>query len=305
MCFAQQFHFSELFNGLMGNIDSILFRPPPVTPLSPSIRFFLTTEYGNKIPACFFRRVGASITILYSHGNAEDLGLIINHLMILSRKLNVNILAYDYTGYGEAAGYPSEDNCYADIEAAYHHLVSHRKINPRQIVLYGRSVGSGPSTYIAAKLANIGEQIGGLILECPFKSVISVVADFGCSSIIGDKFPNIVRISSVRAPVMIIHGTEDNTVPISHGEHLYESIEDCYKAKPYWVLGKGHNDLDYSSDPLIQRLHDYLRNYLGDYFVPSSCQQGTSKARFLESSRNVRYHSRYQHDDTRNRIYIK
>jgi hypothetical protein len=94
-------------------------------------------------------------------------------------------------------GTPSEEHCYADIDAAYEHLISFRKINPQNIVIYGRSVGSGPSTFLASKLGNEGEELGALILECPFKSVIRVVADVGCT-VMNDRFPNIDRISSVR-----------------------------------------------------------------------------------------------------------
>lgn len=88
----------------MGNVNSILFRPPEVTPLHPNCRFFLTNSYGNRIPACFFRRIGASVTLLYSHANAEDLGLMFGWIKCLSRRLNVNVLAFDYTGYGESDG---------------------------------------------------------------------------------------------------------------------------------------------------------------------------------------------------------
>jgi hypothetical protein len=94
-------------------------------------------------------------------------------------------------------GSPSEENCYADIDAAYEHLITFRETDPRQIVLYGRSVGSGPATFLASKLATEGEELGGLILECPFKSVLRVVADVGCT-MMNDRFPNIDRISSVR-----------------------------------------------------------------------------------------------------------
>jgi fermentation-respiration switch protein FrsA (DUF1100 family) len=249
----------------MGNVNSILFRPPPPTLLHPNCRFFLTTALGNRIPACYFKRAGAGITLLYSHANAEDLGLMFGWLKCLSRRLNVNILAYDYTGYGESDGEPSEEACYADIDAAYDHLITFRNLDPKQIVIYGRSVGSGPATYLAAKLSEEGEQIGGLILECPFKSVFRVIADFGCT-VLGDKFPNIDRISSVRCPTLIVHGTDDRTIPMTHGVGLYDEIPSDFRAKPYWVLGKGHNDLDYSSfDPLVVKLTDFLDEHLAEF----------------------------------------
>uniref|UniRef100_A0A7S3V3Z7 AB hydrolase-1 domain-containing protein n=2 Tax=Chaetoceros debilis TaxID=122233 RepID=A0A7S3V3Z7_9STRA len=277
----------------MGNVNSILFRPPEVTPLHPNNRFFLTNSYGNRIPACFFRRIGASVTLLYSHANAEDLGLMFGWIKCLSRRLNVNVLAFDYTGYGESDGEPCEEACYADIDVAYEYLINVRKIDPSKIVLYGRSVGSGPATYLAAKLSDEGVEIGGLVLEASFKSVYRVVADFGCT-VLGDKFPNIDRISSVRyveyvaiffnfsfllhsdqsissyfpissrCPTMIIHGADDKTIPIEHGLALHNAIHESYKAEPYWVLGKGHNDLDYNFEPLVNKLNDFLDIYLDD-----------------------------------------
>jgi len=260
------------------NVNSILFRPPPTTPLHPSCRFWLTTAHGNRIPAVYFKRSGAMITVLYSHANAEDLGLMFGWLKCLSRRLNVNILAYDYTGYGEADGEPSEENCYADIDAAYDHLVNFRRLKPQQIILYGRSVGSGPATYLAAKCAETGDKVGGLILECAFKSVIRVVMDMGCT-VIGDKFPNIDRISSIRCPTMVIHGTEDSTIPIEHGTSLYELINEDYKAEPFWALGKGHNDMDYNFDPLIERLQRFLHDYLGSYISKDKKKKKVSMKR--------------------------
>lgn len=185
-------------------------------------------------------------------------------LKCLARRLNVNILAYDYTGYGESSGEPSEDACYADIEAAYDYLVNDRKLDPRQILLYGRSVGSGPATYLASKLSIERVPIGGLILECPFKSVYRVVADFGCT-VLGDKFPNIDRISSVRCPTLIIHGTDDRTIPFEHGIGLYDAIPVEVRAKPYWMIGKGHNNIDYNSDQLIESLSAYLEQHVPLY----------------------------------------
>jgi hypothetical protein len=94
-------------------------------------------------------------------------------------------------------GEPSEENCYADIEAAFDHLINFRKLDSRQIIIYGRSVGSGPATYLAERCAKSHIEVGGLILECPFKSVLRVVADVGFT-VMGDKFPNIDRMPQVR-----------------------------------------------------------------------------------------------------------
>eukprot|EP01083_Nonionella_stella_P314875 1135843_1 len=82
-------------------ISRLLFQPPSSpTPLHPNRYFFLTTESGLKFPAFFIRQPLARYTVLYSHGNAEDLGMIYSYLLELSKLLYINIMAYDYTGYG-------------------------------------------------------------------------------------------------------------------------------------------------------------------------------------------------------------
>ena len=167
-------------------ISSLLFQPPPPTYLHPSRHFWLNTSTGSRIPAFFIERPNAQVTILFSHGNAEDLGMIYDWFNDLARVLRVNIMAYDYTGYGKSNGTPCEENCYADIEAAFQYLLEVRRVQPEQIVLYGRSLGSGPSCYLAAKTAREGQSVGGVILQSPLLSAYRVAFDFRFT-MIGDK----------------------------------------------------------------------------------------------------------------------
>ena len=96
----------------------------------------------------------------------------------LARVLRVNIMAYDYTGYGKSNGVPAEENVYADIEAAFQYLLEVRRLQPEQIVLYGRSLGSGPSCYLASKTAREGQSVGGVILQSPLLSAFRVAFEF-------------------------------------------------------------------------------------------------------------------------------
>jgi pimeloyl-ACP methyl ester carboxylesterase len=122
----------------------------------------------------------------------------------LAKSLHVSILAYDYTGYGlSQPSIPSEENCYADIDAAYDYLVNERQILPENIVLYGRSLGSGPSCYLAARTAEAGSPVAGLILHAPFLSVFRVVFESGCT-LIGDKFPNVDVAPYIRYDLFFI-----------------------------------------------------------------------------------------------------
>ena len=96
----------------------------------------LLTRLKQEIPCYLILHCEAQYTILFSHGNAADIGLMRNHLLDMRQSCKVNILAYEYSGYGEASGNPSIDNTYADIEAAYHYLVDEMSISPHTIVLY-------------------------------------------------------------------------------------------------------------------------------------------------------------------------
>jgi len=104
--------------------------------------------------------------------------------------LRVNLFAYDYTGYGMAydEGSPSEEDCYSDIEAAFKYLRFNLGVPSKNIVLYGRSLGSGPSCYMASGTAesedpSLGGPVGGVILHAPFLSVYRIVIDPGCTTL--------------------------------------------------------------------------------------------------------------------------
>ncbi|GAX21263.1 hypothetical protein FisN_1Lh092 [Fistulifera solaris] len=241
-------------------ISSLLFQPPAPTYLHPSRHFWLTNEDGSSIPAFFIERPSASVTILFSHGNAEDLGMIYDWFSDLARVLRVNIMAYDYTGYGKASGVPSEQSCYKDIEAAYRYLVDVRHIQPEQIVLYGRSLGSGPSCYLARKTAQQGRSVGGIILQSPLLSAYRVAFDFRFT-MMGDRFPNVDYAPDIATPVFIIHGTQDEVVPFWHGEELFLAVPQQWRARPFWVEGAGHNNIEAllrSTGLFVHKLSEFL-----------------------------------------------
>ena len=152
------------------------------------------------IPAFFLRRKGAKVTILFSHGNAEDLGMMYRRMKEMAMLLCANVLAYDYTGYGLSKPRnhpPTEAMCYRNIEAAYNHLTQTMKIPPNEIILYGRSLGSGPSCYLAKKTADDGASVAGLILHSPFLSIYRIVLDCRVN-LVGDMFINRSRAKDVR-----------------------------------------------------------------------------------------------------------
>lgn len=239
-------------------ISTLVFQPPPPNRLRESKLIWLNTSRGNRIPATYICTPGAKLTILYSHANAEDLGNIYPWCKFLSKALGANLLAYDYSGYGLSTGEPCEENCYADITAAYQYLLDVRKINPKNIILYGRSLGSGPSCFLATKSAEQGNSVGGLILHAPFLSIYRVVMDTRCT-LIGDQFPNVDYAPHIRCPAFLIHGTKDNIVPFSHSERLHQEFPEEFRTKPFFINGMGHNQIHAVLRPVfIKRLLQFL-----------------------------------------------
>lgn len=276
-------------------ISTLVFRPPTPTKIRKDRYFFIdvpiesrsvscvsTTTCGmvpptesttdailtesHKIPAFYIRRRGARITFLFSHGNAEDLGMMYNRMKDMARILGVNVLAYDYTGYGlSTGGIPSEAMCYRNIEAAYKYLRYDRTTPASHIVLYGRSLGSGPSCYLARKTAEDGESVAGLILHSPFLSIYRIVMDFGFN-MVGDMFKNSTNARKVNCPVLVMHGKEDEVIPFWHADHLLQSFPPQYRAQPFWVSNLGHNHIEvHERKKYVQRITTFL-----DQYVPSN-----------------------------------
>jgi abhydrolase domain-containing protein 17 len=182
-----------------------------------------------------------------------------------------------------STGNPSEENCYADIEAAYKFLRFDLHVPSQNIVLYGRSLGSGPSCYLASGTAqstdpSLGGPVGGVILHAPFLSVYRIVIDTGCT-VYGDKFPNIDYAPMIKSPLILVHGTADQIVPFNHSERLFEALPPQSRARPLYVEGMGHNNVHSVVRPMfVARLNEYLEEHVWPKVrqqeVPSSLPYG-------------------------------
>lgn len=295
-------------------MSTLLFQPPPPSKLKEHKIVWLNTRQGSKIPSFYigYRRKGGvesckslsaseirasspeqGITILYSHANAEDLGSIYPWCKFLSKMLHVNLFAYDYTGYGMAfeEGDPSEAHCYADIDAAYEYLRQDLKIPAQNIVLYGRSLGSGPSCYMAAKTASEAKgkllndgPVGGVILHAPFLSVYRVVLETGCT-VYGDKFPNIDFAPMADSPFILVHGRKDQIVPFNHSERLFNALPEHCRAKPLFIDGMGHNNVHAEVRPVfVDRLSDFLHDHVNPVGGQTTLARRRTKSRKSRNS---------------------
>lgn len=230
----------------------------------------ISTSRSQTIPLFHFKYPGAKTTVLWSHANAMDCGEMYFFFINLAERLRVNVCAYDYSGYGSATGEPSERNVYADGTAALDYLRSAGAADEgKLLVLYGQSIGSAPTLYLASKY-----KVSGVVLHAALLSglrfLIPPSTGFcsvgGCCSpvcvyALCDPFPNQKRIKKVQCPVLCIHGTADRTVDVSHSLELHERVPDQYKRPPYIVNGAGHESVfDSDPDAYFGRLDDFLRS---------------------------------------------
>lgn len=194
----------------------------------PDVRYenlkvtILETKTKTKVPVLCLTHPEAKYTIIYSHGNATDCGAMFVMYAMIALSLKVNVVGYDYTGYGASLKYnvrPTEKQTYKDIECVYDWCIETKLVKDpaKEVILYGQSVGSGPSTYLASK-----RPIAGLVLHSPIMSGLRVVmkSRLLCCC---DIFPNINRITKVKCPVFVIHGLQDREVKVEHGNRLYSA----------------------------------------------------------------------------------
>jgi abhydrolase domain-containing protein 17 len=214
--------------------NRLIFQPHPSSYKDIPEFLKLTTENGNKITALYLPNPSAKFTLLVSHGNAEDLGDDRGWYDDL-RAAGFSVFAYDYEGYGTSEGTPSERRVYQDENAAYDYLVTKLKTRPNRLIVFGRSLGTGPAVYIAAR-----KPVGGLILQSAFTSAFRVLS--GISILPFDKFRNYRDIRNVHCPILIIHGTADSVISIRHGKELYELANE--PKSHMWVDGADHNDVE-------------------------------------------------------------
>jgi len=212
--------------------DWMIFKPQPSTYQDTKDILKLTAADGVQISAVYLPNPKATYTILYSHGNAEDLGDMLPMLREL-QKLGFAVFAYDYRGYGTSGGTPSESNAYRDIDTAYDYLTTKLNVPTQKIIVYGRSVGGGPTVDLASR-----KSVAGLIVESTFTKAFLVVTRIPIVPF--DKFGNIDKIKRVRCPVLVIHGTGDSVIPFSHGQQLFAAANEPKRF--LWVEGADHNE---------------------------------------------------------------
>jgi hypothetical protein len=214
--------------------ERLIFQPQPPGPAASRGVTRIPTADGDSVAVRWLPNPAARFTLLYSHGNAEDLGDLAPFLEDL-RAAGFQVLAYDYRGYGASTRRaPTERRAYHDAEAAYAHLTGALGVSPERVILHGRSLGGGIASHLAVE-----HPAAGLVLESTFTSAFRVPIPRPIFPF--DRFATASRLRRVPVPVLVIHGTRDEVIPFAHGERLRAAART--PVRHLWVEGAGHNDL--------------------------------------------------------------
>lgn len=207
--------------------------PAPSYETDTGLTRFRHNDKGEEVTLRYLENPRSRLLVFYQHGNGEDLGRIEDRLNALV-KAGFSVLAWDYPGYGSSDGRPSEREVLRIAAKIWDSIPETYGFSHQQTVLYGRSIGSGPATWLASR-----NEAAGLIIEGGFTSIFDVALPV--KLLPWDIFDNRARLAGVRSPVLIIHGTLDETIPFSHGQALFEAAP---SPKFFlWVSGGLHNDL--------------------------------------------------------------
>ena len=196
----------------------------------------IVTADGEQLDAWFIPAPDTRGALLFLHGNAGNISHRLDSLRIFNR-LGLAVLILDYRGYGRSTGQPSERGTYEDARAAWRHLVEERGIPAERIVIFGRSLGGAVATWLATEY-----EPRGLIVESTFRSVPDLAAEIywflPVRRLARIEYPVESMMSSVTAPVLVVHSREDEIIPFHHGEALHMAAGE--RARMLELRG-GHN----------------------------------------------------------------
>ena len=175
--------------------------------------------------------------LLFFHGNAGN----ISHRMVslqLFNRLGFSTFIIDYRGYGESEGKPSEVGTYLDAEAAWRYLVEQRKVDPSQIVIFGRSLGAAIGSYVASKYAP-----RALIIESAFTNVADLAGKYypfmPVRWLTRFEYNTVDYVSAKKCPLLVVHSRQDDIIPFSHGRKIFDAAP---MPKEFLEISGSHND---------------------------------------------------------------
>jgi hypothetical protein len=221
---------------------------------------WFTNSKNQKLHGCYFpyREINPLEdpvgTILYIHGNGENVSQLLNWAEKMRVEFRCNVLVFDYAGYGKSEGKPTAPGVLDDGHAALTFLKEQEGIPTDQIIPWGFSLGGSVAVDLASK-----HDVKALIIESSFTSLADmsrvVIPFFPAEYLLWEPLSSITKIGNVRCPVFISHGRADRTIPFSQGERLFEAANE---PKTFFIPPEG---FDHHSAPHSPEHSEALREF--------------------------------------------
>lgn len=223
-------------------LNSLLYFPSRAidqTPASGFQELAFATEDGKRLHGWWIPgRAPSAGHLLFCHGNAGNVGDRVLHAALLSAA-GVDVLLFDYRGYGHSSGRPGEAGTHRDARAARSELLRQPGVDASRVFYLGESLGGAIALPLALEFPP-----AGLILQSTFTSVRDLARahyPFLPSRMVPDAYPSLRLIPRLRAPLLVLHGDRDEIVPLLHGEALFEAAP--APKRMHVFPDAGHNDL--------------------------------------------------------------
>jgi len=213
--------------------------------------------YTKGINGRFYNNFPGRRTILVCHGNNGNVSDR-SYLVDLCQEYRLNLLLFDYQGYGKSSGTPYQYSLQPDAQTAYDFLIRN-EINPKDIIAWGESLGGNPATYLAET-----NECGILVLISTFSSLEDTLKDYDnylynysypLMKQLFDNSDTLNRIKNIKVPAIIIHSKDDELIPYKSAIRLYDSIP--HTGKLLVSISGTHGDPSIDSKTL-KRLMIYL-----------------------------------------------
>ncbi len=243
--------------------DSFIDLTPQSVGLEYEDIYFLTRS-GVKLNAWFIETKDPVATVLFLHGNA---GNVSNRIGIIQmfHEAKFNIFIVDWRGYGRSQGIPSEQGLYDDALAGYEYLINEKKVPPEQIIIYGKSLGANVAIDLASRV-----KIGIFICDSSFTSALDMgrelfpyIPGLFLEAVLSVKFDALSKIKEVKIPKLIIHSKDDEVIPFSHGQRIFEQ---ALSPKEFYISKGSHNEAISIDENFMPVITKFIKKYLDKSF---------------------------------------
>lgn len=224
---------------------------------------YFTTADNVRLNGWFIPHPQASVTMIWFHGNAGNIADRVDNIKLLHDRTGINIFIFDYRGYGRSPGSSSETTTYLDGEAAMHFVRAQLQVESKNLVIFGRSLGAA----VAAEMASRHDS-RAVILESPFVSIKEmakvVLPAVPIGRLLSAKFDVIEKVGKITAPMLVLHGDQDEIIPFEHGQNVFAAAHEPKQFYP--IKGAGHNDtFIVGGNAYYERLRSFIENPRSNY----------------------------------------